>query len=676
MTVRAIQNLVEYSGLVSFFKAMLSESEASRGRGDISEQKMRDSHLQGGKWLLLTLAVLLFTAFQFMAHMFIKEKAGKTIGTDVSAEPSNDYSTISKHARSTELLPVTMKQEFSGCLLVKDDNALLPEWIAYHSIALPLTNLIVAVDPDSVSSPRSVLERFNSTLNWTLWHDEDYIKPPMPKKSCDVLNPRRKEECHRVRQATFMVACLREVKRVGGGWTALVDTDEYVVINNDNVETKDLQASGGSYSTALDHLHLIEEALGKAHTPCLVLPRLFFSAVETPGAANATSLPKETMQTVSTLRFRAHAKKGGFEHNRFGKTLIDVSRIDSFPKRARNPHQPLQECLEGTPTSTGAPYETALFRVHHYLGSWERYSGRNDSRRSREAFDTKNFVNDGSDDSITSWFDEFIDRFGPKQALDLLDVGTGKENSAAAGSSPLSMPQSEACTVVSGVPFLSQGDEDKALFNLFYSNPPKCGGLILEIGALDGLKWSNSFFFEQALGWRSLLIEASPSHFSKLQKNRPQAMNVHAAMCTEKHVSFQGGLGPAMGGIVQDMPQSHKHNNLNEIVEVPCRQFEAVFAEYGIRHVDVFVLDVEGSELSVLKTMDWTVTVDVWVVELSGQNMTKDAEVRALLLMHGYEKPAWDISELCTRSRCTKNEAFVSRGSSFANAVSRVEGRG
>jgi len=384
----------------------------------------------------LTLAVLLytvFTAFQFMAHTSIKEMEGKIIGTQKPSGFSAEPSTFSEHARSNfteQQFPVTIKQEFSGCLLVKDDNAFLPEWIAYHSIALPLTSLIVAVDPDSLSSPRAILERFNGTLNWTLWHDEDYIKPPMPKKSCDIANPQRTRECHCTRQHRFMSSCLREVKRAGGRWTALVDSDEYVVINDDNVETKDLQVSDGShrYSTALDHLHLIEEAKGKAHQPCLVLPRLFFSAMETPGATNATrGVPKETMQAVSTLRFRAHAKKGCFKHNGYPKTLVDVSRIRSFPNMVRNPHRPLPECLIGTFQPGSAAQWVAQFRVHHlvvhhYLGSWERYSGRNDSRRSREAFDAKALVNKGNDDSITSWFDELIDRIGPKRALDLLEV--------------------------------------------------------------------------------------------------------------------------------------------------------------------------------------------------------------------------------------------------------------
>lgn len=36
----------------------------------------------------------------------------------------------------------------SACLLVKDENNNLPEWIAYHYHNLPLRYLVVAVDPN------------------------------------------------------------------------------------------------------------------------------------------------------------------------------------------------------------------------------------------------------------------------------------------------------------------------------------------------------------------------------------------------------------------------------------------------------------------------------------------------------------------------------------------------
>ena len=40
-----------------------------------------------------------------------------------------------------------------------------------------------------------------------------------------------------------------------------------------------------------------------------------------------------------------------------------------------------------------------------------------------------------------------------------------------------------------------------------FSSPLKCGGTVLETGAFDGVTYSNSKFFEDYLGWTSILIE-------------------------------------------------------------------------------------------------------------------------------------------------------------------------
>ena len=42
------------------------------------------------------------------------------------------------------------------------------------------------------------------------------------------------------------------------------------------------------------------------------------------------------------------------------------------------------------------------------------------------------------------------------------------------------------------------------MFEKYYENPIKCSGTFVEIGALDGFLYSNSYFFEHALGWKSL----------------------------------------------------------------------------------------------------------------------------------------------------------------------------
>ena len=64
---------------------------------------------------------------------------------------------------------------WSACLLIKDNNIILPEWLAYHYTVLPLRRLIVAVDPTSKTDPRYIFDQYKSIgMNVTVWTDDDY----------------------------------------------------------------------------------------------------------------------------------------------------------------------------------------------------------------------------------------------------------------------------------------------------------------------------------------------------------------------------------------------------------------------------------------------------------------------------------------------------------------------
>lgn len=76
---------------------------------------------------------------------------------------------------------------FSACLLIKDDNDILSEWIAYHYHTLKLRRLVVAVDPLSAESPADILQRWRlmTDLQVFLWTDDQY----MPKNFLEKGRP-------------------------------------------------------------------------------------------------------------------------------------------------------------------------------------------------------------------------------------------------------------------------------------------------------------------------------------------------------------------------------------------------------------------------------------------------------------------------------------------------------
>ena len=158
------------------------------------------------------------------------------------------------------------------------------------------------------------------------------------------------------------------------------------------------------------------------------------------------------------------------------------------------------------------------------------------------------------------------------------------------------------CDIPNLAVFHSQSREDAALYERFYKNPTKYNGTIVEMGALGGQLFSISKFFEDYLGWRSILVEANPYNFKKFVKNRPHSIKYNTAICRQAHIEFVGS--EAVGGIEKYMSERHTNgwipNNSQKIV-VNCSRLHSILRD--ITHINIFILDVEGGELEALQTI-------------------------------------------------------------------------
>ena len=122
----------------------------------------------------------------------------------------------------------------------------------------------------------------------------------------------------------------------------------------------------------------------------------------------------------------------------------------------------------------------------------------------------------------------------------------------------------------------SQQGEDAYLWNYFGD---LCGGSYIELGALDGMTYSNSHVFKE-LNWSGVLIEASPINAAKLTKNRPNDICVNTAVCETSGIVhyLEGG---AVGGIWEFMAETyrnrwHKGKSIADTTEVPCEPLAAI----------------------------------------------------------------------------------------------------
>eukprot|EP00756_Hemistasia_phaeocysticola_P051956 Hpha_TRINITY_DN2713_c0_g1::TRINITY_DN2713_c0_g1_i1::g.110454::m.110454 len=215
--------------------------------------------------------------------------------------------------------------------------------------------------------------------------------------------------------------------------------------------------------------------------------------------------------------------------------------------------------------------------------------------------------------------------------------------------------------------FASSSREDEALYYRYFCG--MCEGTYVEMGALDGLRASNTLFFERALGWNGLLVEASPTNLPKVKLHRPRNKIVGLAACPaggKKYIEFMSN-GPVGGDIALAPPRFKdrywKKDWRDQVVKVPCAPLHDILRSQRVTFVDLFSLDVEGSEEQVLRSFDWSIPVRVWVIEMDGHNLTKNQAVRDMLLSNGYRRAHkhWSTTRFCTPYPCANNEVFENK---------------
>jgi hypothetical protein len=217
----------------------------------------------------------------------------------------------------------------------------------------------------------------------------------------------------------------------------------------------------------------------------------------------------------------------------------------------------------------------------------------------------------------------------------------------------------------------SQSEEDVWLLRWFNG---LCGGRYIEMGGLDGVRYSNSYVFDFAFGWKGLMVEVTPTSFEKLKMNRPRNVLVNAGICeSRRKVHYFGETGKylhndnisltvsapssysfsgvAAAGIVEFAAPEFREKfwtslkpDLSNTIEIECVPLQDIFDQHfrsdfhdGSLFFDFFSLDVEGAEYHVLKSIDYTkISFGVLFLEADPTNEKKNTAIRSFLESKGY----------------------------------------
>ncbi len=155
----------------------------------------------------------------------------------------------------------------------------------------------------------------------------------------------------------------------------------------------------------------------------------------------------------------------------------------------------------------------------------------------------------------------------------------------------------------------SQAQQD-LLFALLL---PGEGRVFVDVGARDGVVISNTYLLERQFGWTGLCIEPHPRLFKRLAKNRTGRQinaaiaDVAAAGETLEFAMWQEGPVGHSGLLDVDYRNAQQlADHAHEVIKVPCFPLKEILARENIDRVDVLDIDVEGAELSVIRSIDFS----------------------------------------------------------------------
>jgi FkbM family methyltransferase len=168
----------------------------------------------------------------------------------------------------------------------------------------------------------------------------------------------------------------------------------------------------------------------------------------------------------------------------------------------------------------------------------------------------------------------------------------------------------------------SQEGEDRILWRLFEEQER---GFYVDVGAHHPIRFSNTFLFYRA-GWSGINCDATPGSMAPFARIRPRDINLELAISDAGGaLSFYGFDEPALNTFDPKLATEYSaHARLIQRKTVPTVPLREVLTRYlpAGTPIDFMSVDVEGFDLSVLRSNDWTrYRPTVLLVECAGVSL-------------------------------------------------------
>ena len=157
----------------------------------------------------------------------------------------------------------------------------------------------------------------------------------------------------------------------------------------------------------------------------------------------------------------------------------------------------------------------------------------------------------------------------------------------------------------------------------------------IDIGANDGMTISNTFLLEKKYNWNGICSEPLPEAFNKLVKCRSAHCDNHAIF-SESNLSLNFSQFDLLSGITEYIDCWDMAKEGEQII-VKTLTLQDLLDKYKApKVISYFSLDTEGSELEILKSVDFSKYTFLYINLEHNFIEPRRTDIRNLLLENGY----------------------------------------
>ena len=175
----------------------------------------------------------------------------------------------------------------------------------------------------------------------------------------------------------------------------------------------------------------------------------------------------------------------------------------------------------------------------------------------------------------------------------------------------------------------SQFGEDKKIIKLFHKNKK---GTYLDVGCFHPIRQNNTYLMHQ-LGWKGVNIDLNPLSIELFNIARPNDINICAAVSNKKSTTilyFDHSLSSLNTISKKHIFFLKKAFGLNKLKKRKIKTYTLtnLLKKNKIRKIDFMNIDIEDSELKVLKTLNFNYfDIKVICIEVINQFNTRQSNI-------------------------------------------------